>query len=201
MPRCSQNNSDEKSERERDGSWSLTAVVIVLGRFTRKVDRTWERNLSSQSDTLKEENGMEDFPDEFSEMSIYERSKSLAIPEDVEDPRCEPVHERDLVDSSFHSLVQGSRVKYPSLAPPVAPRRSRQNSACSTQSSVRYASYVSSLLFGSRLSSLVKGFILQRQWFRLDDDAWSNRSVFVFDESKDSSSGSPLTPPTVSSFH
>ena len=88
---------------------------------------------------------MKDFHDELSDMSIYERSKSLAIPEDVDDPSHEPVHDKDLVDSSFHSLVHGSRSKYPCLAPPVAPRRSRQNSACSTQSSVRYASYVPSL--------------------------------------------------------
>ncbi|CAF3575851.1 unnamed protein product [Adineta steineri] len=55
---------------------------------------------------------------------------SLTIPEDV-------------VDYGLHSFISGSRSKFSGLAPPpVAPRRSRQNSACSTQSSVRYASFV-----------------------------------------------------------
>ncbi|CAF1444133.1 unnamed protein product, partial [Adineta steineri] len=45
------------------------------------------------------------------------------------------------VDYDLYSSVCGSRSDVNSLAPPsTAPRRSRQNSACSTQSSVRYVS-------------------------------------------------------------
>jgi len=59
---------------------------------------------------------------------------SLTIPEDDE-------QQKDIVDYGLHSFITGSRPKFSGLAPPpVAPRRSRQNSACSTQSSVRYAS-------------------------------------------------------------
>jgi len=62
---------------------------------------------------------------------------SLTIPEDDEQQK--PV--KDVVDYGLHAFVTGSRSKFSGLAPPpVAPRRSRQNSACSTQSSVRYAS-------------------------------------------------------------
>lgn len=46
----------------------------------------------------------------------------IAIPEEDE-------QEKDTIDYSFNSRP-----------PPIAPRRSRQNSVCSTQSSVRYAS-------------------------------------------------------------
>ena len=61
-------------------------------------------------------------------------STSKTIPEDEE-------LQKDTVDYGFHSLITGSRPKFTGLMPPpVAPRRSRQNSACSTQSSVRYAS-------------------------------------------------------------
>ena len=60
---------------------------------------------------------------------------SATIPEDDEQIQ------KDIVDFGFHGFVTGSRSKFSGLAPPpVAPRRSRQNSACSTQSSVRYAS-------------------------------------------------------------
>ncbi|CAF5020480.1 unnamed protein product, partial [Rotaria sp. Silwood1] len=48
--------------------------------------------------------------------------------------------EKDFVDYGLHSLITGSRSKFTNLVPPpVAPRRSRQNSAFS-QCSVRYAS-------------------------------------------------------------
>ena len=57
---------------------------------------------------------MKDLHDELSEMSIYERSKSLAIPEDVEDHSHHFAHGKDLVDSNFHSLIPGCRSKYPS---------------------------------------------------------------------------------------
>jgi hypothetical protein len=81
--------------------------------------------------------------------SIFKENKQLtlhqtplAIPEDDEQLQ-KSINdlEKDVVDFGFHSFVTGSRPKFSGLAPPpVAPRRSRQNSACSTQSSVRYAS-------------------------------------------------------------
>jgi hypothetical protein len=68
------------------------------------------------------------------ELTSYQPSTSLTIPEDDE-------QQKDIVDYGFHSFITGSRSKFSGLQPPpVAPRRSRQNSACSTQSSVRYAS-------------------------------------------------------------
>lgn len=52
-----------------------------------------------------------------------------------------PEDENDTIDYGLCSFITGSRPKFTGLIPPpVAPRRSRQNSACSTQSSVRYAS-------------------------------------------------------------
>ena len=78
---------------------------------------------------IKEENEMKCI-----DSIAYQPSASITIPEDDE-------LQKDVVDYGFHSFVTGSRPKFPGLAPPpVAPRRSRQNSACSTQSSVRYAS-------------------------------------------------------------
>jgi hypothetical protein len=65
---------------------------------------------------------------------IPHQTPTLAIPEDDE-------QQKDIADFGLHSFVTGSRTKFSGLSPPpVAPRRSRQNSACSTQSSVRYAS-------------------------------------------------------------
>lgn len=67
-------------------------------------------------------------------IELTSHKTSLTIPEDDE-------QQKDIVDYGFHSFITGSRSKFSGLAPPpVAPRRSRQNSTCSTQSSVRYAS-------------------------------------------------------------
>jgi len=74
--------------------------------------------------------------DELIEMNTQPIPKSsLAIPEDDDIIK-------DSIDYGFHEFITNSRNnKFSGLAPPpVAPRRSRQNSACSTQSSVRYAS-------------------------------------------------------------
>lgn len=63
-----------------------------------------------------------------------ENQTSSTIPEDGQ-------QQKDIVNHGFHSTMTDSRSKFSGLAPPpVAPRRSRQNSVCSTQSSVRYAS-------------------------------------------------------------
>jgi len=83
--------------------------------------------------TFKEENGIKYVNNE---LTSHQTSMSLTIPEDDE-------QQKDIVDYGFHSFITGSRSKFSGLVPPpVAPRRSRQNSACSTQSSVRYASFV-----------------------------------------------------------
>ena len=69
------------------------------------------------------------------ELTSHQPSTSLTIPEDDE-------QQKDITDYGFPAFITGARNnKFIGLAPPpVAPRRSRQNSACSTQSSVRYAS-------------------------------------------------------------
>jgi len=81
--------------------------------------------------------------DEIDQERNNQPSTSLTIPEDDEQLQKSTNHlEKDVVDYGFHSFITGSRSKFSGLAPPpVAPRRSRQNSACSTQSSVRYASF------------------------------------------------------------
>ena len=66
--------------------------------------------------------------------SDHSTSLPIAIPEDDE-------QEKDTIDYDLHSLITNSRARATGvIPPPIAPRRSRQNSACSTQSSVRYAS-------------------------------------------------------------
>ena len=85
--------------------------------------------MSISDSIVKEENEMK-----LIESIAHQTSTSITIPEDDEQPK-------DYLDYGFHSFITGSRPKFSGLAPPpVAPRRSRQNSACSTQSSVRYAS-------------------------------------------------------------
>jgi hypothetical protein len=89
--------------------------------------------MSISASIFKEDNGIKCINNEFIELTPHQ-TPTLTIPEDDE-------QQKDIVDYGFHSFMTGSRPKFSGLAPPpVAPRRSRQNSACSTQSSVRYAS-------------------------------------------------------------
>jgi hypothetical protein len=54
---------------------------------------------------------------------------------------CKEVNRENHVDDDIRSFITDSHPKSSgAVPPPVAPRRSRQNSACSTQSSVRYVS-------------------------------------------------------------
>jgi len=97
-----------------------------------KNERQYENKLLISASTFKEENGIKYVNNE---LTSHQTSMSLTIPEDDE-------QQKDIVDYGFHSFITGSRSKFSGLPPPpVAPRRSRQNSACSTQSSVRYASF------------------------------------------------------------
>lgn len=73
------------------------------------------------------------------ELCLLENSQPIRKPKDYEQLKSIDHVEKDFVDYGFHSLINGSRSKFHNLAPPpVAPRRSRQNSAFS-QCSVRYA--------------------------------------------------------------
>jgi len=62
------------------------------------------------------------------QLFLHQTPTTLTIHEDVEQ------QQKDEVNDNLHSSFSNS------APPPVAPRLSRQNSACSTQSSVRYAS-------------------------------------------------------------
>ncbi len=97
-----------------------------------KNERRYENKMPISASIFQEENGTKYINNESTELTTHQTS--LTIPEDDE-------QQKDFVDYGFHSFVTGSRTKFSGLPPPpVAPRRSRQNSACSTQSSVRYAS-------------------------------------------------------------
>jgi hypothetical protein len=90
--------------------------------------------MKNETSMFKEENMIKYPNNELSELIYHQLPTSLTIPEDG-------IPQNDVADYGFHSFMTGSRPKFSGLAPPpVAPRRSRQNSACSTQSSVRYAS-------------------------------------------------------------
>jgi hypothetical protein len=89
---------------------------------------------------FQEQNGIKYLNNEMIELSTHHPSASLTILEDDEQQKSTNYLEKDILDYGFHSFITSSRPKFSALAPPpVAPRRSRQNSACSTQSSVRYA--------------------------------------------------------------
>ena len=92
--------------------------------------------------------------------------------------------ENDFVDSALHLLRNASRSKLSNLsAPPVAPRRSRQNSSCSVQSCVRYASWVVRLCRTVWFVVVVEDFFLRlRQSPFVDDDASFNRLFYVSDD-------------------
>jgi hypothetical protein len=97
-----------------------------------KIEKPYENKIPISASIFQEENGTKYINNELIELTTHQTS--LMIPEDDE-------KQKDIVDYGFHSFVTGYRPKFSGLAPPpVAPRRSRQNSACSTQSSVRYAS-------------------------------------------------------------
>lgn len=110
--------------------------VLFILRFFLEIDQIknqqqYENKMSISASIFQEEKALK-YNNELLELTSHQRS--LTIPEDDE-------QQKDIVDYGFHSLVTGNRPKFSGLAPPpVAPRRSRQNSACSTQSSVRYAS-------------------------------------------------------------
>ena len=113
-------------------------VQIIIKRLDQHFHRECKLRYSSSIEIsisiFKEENAIELLNHEPVQFISHQASTSLTIPEDDE-------QQKDIVDYGFHSIISGSRPKFTGLAPPpVAPRRSRQNSACSTQSSVRYAS-------------------------------------------------------------
>jgi hypothetical protein len=109
---------------------SFEVLSILLFFLSLEIDQIKNENkMPISASIFQEENGTKYINNE-----LTTHQTSLTIPEDDE-------QQKDIVDYGFHSYVTGSRSKFSGLAPPpVAPRRSRQNSACSTQSSVRYAS-------------------------------------------------------------
>jgi hypothetical protein len=78
--------------------------------------------MSKCSSVLEEVNGLEHVVHDSNESSLKEQE------------------EKDKIDD-VHSFITDSHSNLRDIAPPpVAPRRSRQNSTCSTQSSAQYAS-------------------------------------------------------------
>jgi hypothetical protein len=92
-------------------------LFLYLEIDQRKNEGRYENKISVSASIFKDENGIKCINNEFIELTPHP-TPTLTIPD--------------------------ARPKSSGLVPPpVAPRRSRQNSACSTtQSSVRYASYV-----------------------------------------------------------
>ncbi len=70
--------------------------------------------------------------------SVLKRGNQLSLHQTREDD--EQQQQKDELIDGLHSLFTDSRPKFSDSAlPPVVPRHSRQNSTCSTQSTVRYA--------------------------------------------------------------
>jgi hypothetical protein len=114
-------------------------IQMIIKRY----DQYFLESDQEKNKIFKEENRIKYVNNECIELPVHQLSTSLAIPEDDEQSTQKSPHhlEKDVVDYGLHSFMTGTRSKFSALAPPpVAPRRSRQNSACSTQSSVRYAS-------------------------------------------------------------
>jgi hypothetical protein len=103
-----------------------------------------EENISTSSPVFQTENEFECIDNELTELSSTDESTSLTTTEDDEQQTEEEdsnSSEKDVFDDVFYSSIADSRPKFSDQTPPpVAPRHSRQNSGCSTQSSVRYAS-------------------------------------------------------------
>ncbi|CAF3848859.1 unnamed protein product [Rotaria sordida] len=107
-----------------------------------KNEKEYENKILLSASIFKEENPVKYVNNDLIELSLHETPKSLIICEDDEQQQSQIDLKKDFVDYGFHSLITGSRSKFSGLAPPpVAPRRSRQNSAFS-QCSVRYASFI-----------------------------------------------------------
>ncbi len=103
-------------------------INILLVSEEKKKKRNSLYVLPLEIDQIKNDNNQMSMP------ASIALTSHLTIPEDDE-------QQKDIVDYGFQSFITGNRSKFSGLAPPpVAPRRSRQNSACSTQSSIRYAS-------------------------------------------------------------
>lgn len=88
---------------------------------------------------FQEENFIKNMNNDSIDLSVRETNQSLIVNENDQNEKLKDDLEKDYVDYGLHSFITGSRNKFPGLAPPVAPRRSRQNSAFSS-CSARYAS-------------------------------------------------------------
>lgn len=122
---------------------------------TRNTVKSFERDETNQYSS--EENREKADTHRLIDDSLIVESKRLIADEEDESSK-------DLPDFNFHSLLNSSRSKYSSLyPPPVAPRRSRQNSACSTQSSVRYASFFPPPTAPIRRKRVVESILLHVQ--------------------------------------
>lgn len=120
----------------------IQMIIQRLNQYFTDIDIDVKTNNNIQApiptSIFNEEHLLKYPTDELIEMNTQHIPKSsLAIPEDDDIIK-------DSLDYGFHGFITNSRNnKFSGLAPPpVAPRRSRQNSACSTQSSVRYASFM-----------------------------------------------------------
>lgn len=123
-------NNDENESR-----------LFRIEKCVKENEIVYEKNFGLSSSLFSEEQSGKTFENELIELNLYPGLKRLIIPEDDEDEKSSSNVSKDVLDYGYRSLLNGSRLKSSGLhPPPVAPRRSRQNSACSTQSSVRYAS-------------------------------------------------------------
>ncbi|CAF4538214.1 unnamed protein product [Rotaria sp. Silwood2] len=128
-------------------------IQIIIKRYDKhfyeidkiKNEQEYKNEILLSSSIFKEENPVKYINNDLIELSLHETSKSSIICQDDQQKiknKNDFEIEKDFVDYSLHSLINCSRPKFTGLAPPpVAPRRSRQNSAFS-QCSLRYASFI-----------------------------------------------------------
>ncbi|CAF4532905.1 unnamed protein product, partial [Rotaria magnacalcarata] len=125
-------------------------IELIIKRYDKhfaEIDRMkneeeYESKILLSPSIFTEANPMKILENDFIELSLLETSEALMAHENDEKQNYKNDSDEDFVDYGLRSLIAGSRPKFSGLVPPpVAPRRSRQNSAFS-QSSVRYASFI-----------------------------------------------------------
>ncbi|CAF4580382.1 unnamed protein product [Rotaria socialis] len=129
------------------GAGTIYKSLPVFFCFALEIDRMkkeqeYESKILLSPSIFTEVNPLKILENDFIELSLLETSEALIAHENDEKQNYKNDSDEDFVDFGLHSLITGSRPKFSGLVPPpVAPRRSRQNSAFS-QSSVRYASFI-----------------------------------------------------------
>ncbi|CAF4980296.1 unnamed protein product [Rotaria sp. Silwood1] len=146
-------------------------IQIIIKRYDKhfaeidkiKNEQDHENKMSLSASIFKEENPIKYINNDLIELTLHETSTTSIICEDDEQQKSKNDLEKDFVDYGLHSLITGSRSKFTNLVPPpVAPRRSRQNSAFS-QCSVRYASFLPPPTAPIRQRRVIESIILKVQ--------------------------------------